>query len=149
MNKIPLLFLLCVAMTLTACSKDEAEVTSKPVVQPAEQAAPAVPAAPVAVEKVKQVAKQVTEKVEQVKATLNSGQAIYTKVCMSCHKTGILGAPKVGDKAAWAALIAGGEKKLVENAIKGTGRMPAKGGVSSLSDEEVAAAVDYMIEQSR
>ncbi len=146
MKKIPLLFLLCVAMSLTACSKDEAEVTSKPVVQPAEKVAPAVP---VAVEKVKQVAKQVTEKVEQVKATLNSGQVIYTKICMSCHKTGILGAPKVGDKTAWAALIAGGKKKMVENAIKGTGRMPAKGGISSLSDEEVAAAVDYMVEQSR
>lgn len=161
MKFFPLLLVLCVALTLTACSKDEPAETPKPAVKPAEKAAPA---APVAVEQVKQVAKQATEKVEQVaqqveektqavvtkvKDTLSSGQAIYTKACLSCHKLGILGAPKVGDKGAWSALIASGQDKMVDNAIKGIGRMPAKGGASSLTDEEVAAAVKYMVEQSR
>ena len=151
MKIFPLLLVLCVALTLTACSKDEPAETPKPVVKPA-------------VEQVKQVAKQVTEKVEQVaqqveektqavvtkvKDTLNSGQVVYAKACLSCHKMGVLGAPKVGDKGAWSALIASGQDKMVDNAIKGIGRMPAKGGASSLTDEEVAAAVKYMVEQSR
>ena len=161
MKIFPLLFALCIALTLTACSKDEPAATPKPAVQPVSKAAPA---APVAVEQAKQAAKQATEKVEQVaqqveekaqavvvqvKEALNSGQAIYTKACMSCHKIGIAGAPKVGDKGAWSSRIAGGNEKMVNNAIKGIGSMPAKGGASSLTDEEVAAAVDYMVEQSR
>ena len=74
---------------------------------------------------------------------------IYAKACLACHKTGITGAPIVGDKGTWKSLIAEGKEELVNNAIKGIGRMPAKGGSSSLTDKEVEAAVDYMIEQSR
>jgi cytochrome c5 len=53
-----------------------------------------------------------------------------------------------GDMAAWAARIAQGRDKLVSNAIVGIGVMPPKGGQSQLSDEEVASAVDYMIQQA-
>lgn len=161
MKLIPLLLVLCVAMTLTACSKDEPAEAPKAAVPSAEKVAPAATAA---VEQAKQVAKQVAENVEQVaqqveekaqaavdkvKDTLASGQVIYTKACLSCHKIGLMGAPKVGDKTAWSGLIAGGQEKLVANAIKGIGSMPPKGGVSSLTDAEVSAAVDYMVEQSR
>jgi cytochrome c5 len=161
MRCLTILFGLFFAITLTACSKDEPVETPKPATQT--ESAPA-PLAKAAVDEAKQVAKQVTEKVEQVaqqaeekvqvavqqvKATLNSGQAIYTKSCLTCHKLGVAGAPKLGDKGAWAARIAGGEEKMLDNAIKGIGNMPPKGGASKLTDEEIKAAVDYLIEQSR
>lgn len=161
MKILSLFLVLCAAITLTACSKDEPAEAPKAAVQPAEKMAPAVTEA---VGQAKQVAKQVTENVEQVaqqveekaqaavdkvKDTLASGQVVYTRACLSCHKMGLMGAPKVGDKTVWSGLLAGGQEKLVKNAINGIGSMPAKGGVSSLTDEEVSAAVDYMLEQSR
>lgn len=80
------------------------------------------------------------------------GQQVYQQACASCHKAGIAGAPKTGDAAAWADRIAQGMDILNEHAIKGfkgsKGMMPAKGGRASLSDEEVMAAVAYMVEQS-
>jgi cytochrome c5 len=81
------------------------------------------------------------------------GQGIYMNFCAPCHAAGIAGAPKVGDKAAWAPRLKKGEKVLVEQAIKGfqgaTGFMPARGGNSALSDAEVADAVAYMTVQSK
>ena len=78
-----------------------------------------------------------------------SGETIYNKSCSSCHKFGVIGAPKTGDKAAWAPLISGGVDTLVKNSISGKGKMPAKGGNSKLTDDEVKAAVEYMVEQSK
>jgi cytochrome c5 len=78
-----------------------------------------------------------------------SGEAVYSKSCSSCHKFGVIGAPKTGDKAAWAPLISGGIEPLVQSSINGKGKMPAKGGNSKLTDDEVKAAVEYMVEQSR
>lgn len=161
MKMFSLLLALCIAIGLTACGKDEPVEAPKAAVQPAEKMAPVVTEA---VDQAKQVAAQVTENVEQVaqqveekaqavvdkvKDTLASGQVVYTKACLSCHKMGLMGAPKVGDKTTWSGLIAGGTEKLVKNAINGIGNMPAKGGVASLTDEDVSAAVDYMVEQSR
>jgi cytochrome c5 len=84
---------------------------------------------------------------------LAKGQEIYTKSCSTCHGMGIAGAPKVGDAAAWEARIAQGEQTLVDHAINGyqgaSGYMPAKGGFAFLSDEDVAAAVAYMVAESR
>jgi cytochrome c5 len=81
------------------------------------------------------------------------GQGIYMNFCAPCHATGVAGAPKVGDKAAWTARLKQEEKVLVERAIKGyqgpAGFMPARGGNSALSDAEVANAVAYMIAQSK
>ena len=77
------------------------------------------------------------------------GQATYDKVCFACHAQGIAGAPKQGDMAAWEARIGKGTDTLYQNAINGftgnAGMMPAKGGNPSLSDDEVRAAVDYML----
>ena len=78
-----------------------------------------------------------------------SGQEVYTKACVSCHKAGIAGAPVTGDKEAWVPLIDKGMDQLSQNAINGIGKMPAKGGNASLSDAEVRAAVEYMVEQSQ
>lgn len=81
------------------------------------------------------------------------GKTIFDNLCHSCHAAGIAGAPKVGDKAAWAARIAEGMDTLDKHAIDGftgkTGVMPAKGGNPALSDEQTKAAVAWMVEQSK
>lgn len=77
------------------------------------------------------------------------GEAAYNKVCFACHAAGIAGAPKVDDKAAWEPRIAQGKDTLYKHAIEGfqgqAGMMPAKGGAADLSDDDVKAAVDFMV----
>jgi cytochrome c5 len=81
------------------------------------------------------------------KLAADAGKNLYSTACVACHGAGIAGAPKFGDKAAWAPRIAQGAPVLYEHAIKGfqgkAGMMPPKGG-SSASEDEVKAAVDYM-----
>lgn len=77
------------------------------------------------------------------------GGKVYQAVCTMCHATGLMSAPKLGDKAAWKPRIAQGMTTLHENAIKGIRTMPAKGANPSLSDAEVSAAVDYMVGHSK
>ncbi|MEO8304151.1 MAG: c-type cytochrome [Betaproteobacteria bacterium] len=72
------------------------------------------------------------------------GKKVYDTTCMVCHGTGVAGAPKFGDKAAWAPRLKPGVDTLYATALKGKGAMPAKGGNNALSDAEVKAAVDYM-----
>jgi len=79
-----------------------------------------------------------------------SGKEVYDAACMACHMTGAAGAPKLGDAAAWAERIAGGLEALYDagiNGVPGTG-MVARGGCGGCSDEEIKAAVDYMVAQS-
>jgi cytochrome c5 len=73
------------------------------------------------------------------------GKAIYDASCAACHGTGVAGAPKLGDKAAWAPRMKAGIDQLVASATKGKGAMPAKGGNASLSDADIKATVDYMV----
>ena len=77
-----------------------------------------------------------------------TGEQVYKAVCTNCHQTGVAGAPKLGDKAAWAPLVKEGLNELVGEAIKGVRAMPPRGGDASLTDEEVARAVAYMANQS-
>jgi len=84
-----------------------------------------------------------------VSASDDVGESVYAKSCAACHDSGVMGAPKVGDKDAWSPLIGEGEDALTQNAIKGTGKMPPKGGNMKLSDDEVKAAVVYMIDKSK
>lgn len=79
----------------------------------------------------------------------SSGEEVYQKSCGFCHNTGVANAPKLGDKEAWKGRIDEGMDELYKVAIHGEGAMPAKGGNASLSDDEVKAAVDYMVEQSK
>jgi cytochrome c5 len=72
------------------------------------------------------------------------GKAVYEKTCAVCHATGLAGAPKFGDKAAWAPRIATGINTLHNSALHGKNAMPPKGGNLALSDADVTAAVDYM-----
>ena len=80
--------------------------------------------------------------------SLISGEKISQVNCILCHGAGVMGAPKIGDAAQWEARIAQGKVKLIDHAIKGINMMPAKGGNAALSDEEVAAAVIWMANQS-
>ncbi len=75
---------------------------------------------------------------------LKTGQQVYETTCTACHGAGIAGAPKFGDKGAWAGLIKQGQPALVDAAIHGIRAMPPKGGNPSLDDVEVARAVVYM-----
>jgi cytochrome c oxidase subunit 2 len=72
------------------------------------------------------------------------GKATYDTTCTACHGTGAAGAPKLGDKAAWAPRLAQGKNTLYASALKGKGAMPPKGGNTALPDDAVKAAVDYM-----
>lgn len=75
---------------------------------------------------------------------LPNAKAVYEATCAACHATGVAGAPRTGDAAAWAARFDKGISALYASAIKGTGAMPPKGGNSSLSDAQVMAAVNYI-----
>lgn len=82
-----------------------------------------------------------------------SGQAVFAQTCAACHAAGIVGAPKLGDKAAWGPRIAQGKNVLYTHALQGftgkTGTMPPKGGNTTLADADVKSAVDYMVAQAQ
>jgi cytochrome c5 len=73
------------------------------------------------------------------------GPTVYNTTCAACHGSGALGAPKAGDKAAWGPRMGQGKEGLYKSALGGKNQMPAKGGNSALSDDEVKAAVDHLI----
>jgi len=77
-----------------------------------------------------------------------TGEQVFQSTCSACHGTGVAGAPKFGDKDAWAKYIKLGYESLVQNAIHGINAMPPKGGNASLDDFEVARAVVYMTNHS-
>ncbi len=81
------------------------------------------------------------------------GKAVFGKTCSMCHAAGVAGAPKPGDKADWQPRIAQGMEVLYQHAIEGftgaKGLMPARGGAASISDDDVKAAVNFMVDQSR
>ena len=118
------------ALVLAACGKTEPEAPATPA---APAAAPAPAPAPVA------------------ENTL--GKGVYSKTCAMCHAAGVAGAPKPGDEADWAPRVAQGQAVLYQHAIEGftgaKGMMPARGGNNALTDDEVKAAVDYMVSVKR
>jgi cytochrome c5 len=126
----------------------EPSVPAMVVATPAADAAPAA-AAPEAAAPAPAAAAPAAE---PVKAAAIDGQKIYNASCAVCHTAAIAGAPKFADKAGWAPRIKQGAPVLYEHAIKGfagkAGMMPAKGG-STASDDEVKAAVDYMVSAAK
>ncbi len=80
------------------------------------------------------------------------GKGVYGKTCAMCHAAGVAGAPRPGDKDDWGPRIAQGKDTLYKHALEGftgaKGMMPARGGASTLTDDEVKAAVDYMAAKS-
>lgn len=92
--------------------------------------------------------------VELTDPGLLEGRKTWMATCSQCHLTGLGGAPKIGDVSAWASRIAKGKDALYKNAIEGFwgptyNQMPAKGGFSDLSDEEVMRAVDFVTSASQ
>lgn len=82
---------------------------------------------------------------------LNRGEKIYKTVCVTCHQPGIVGAPKLGDKASWAPRLTQGIETLFTHSLHGfkgnTGIMPPKGGQLQVPNEDIKSAVAYMISQ--
>lgn len=109
-------------------------------------------------ERIKPVANVVTDPSVLVKLAaaaqaarpVMTGEQVYSKVCTGCHAAGVLGAPKVGDKAAWSERMktAGGVDGLLKKAISGLNSMPPRGGDASLSDDELKGAIEHMLKQS-
>lgn len=151
MFKIPsttlALALACSAVLLTACGKNDtpAPTAPPPVSQPAAPAAPEPAPAPAPAAAPAAEAPAAAAPV----ANVDAGKSVYGKTCALCHAAGVAGAPKPGDKDDWGPRIAQGNDTLYKHAIEGftgsKGVMPPKGGSTSLADDDVKAAVDYMV----
>ena len=124
-----------VALTffLTACGDKNQANTAASAPAPAPVTAPVAATAPVAENAL--------------------GKSVFGKVCAMCHAVGAAGSPKPGDKADWGPRIAQGNEVLYKHALEGftgaKGQMPARGASTTLKDEEIKAAVDYMVSLSR
>ena len=86
--------------------------------------------------------------VQVAAANPGAGEALYKQACMACHAAGVAGAPKFGDKAAWAPRIQTGIDALTTSVIKGKNAMPPKGG-SAASDADIHSAVVYMVNAAK
>ena len=113
---------------------------------PAAEAAASAPAPEAAPAAVEPAVEQVAEAAAPAAPAAVDGQTVYTTACFACHGTGAAGAPKLGDKAAWAARVATGKDALMASAMNGKGAMPPKGGQMHLSEAEIAASIDYMLD---
>ena len=118
---------------LTACGDKTPPSPAAQAPAPAVVAAPAEPAAVPVAENTK-------------------GKSVFGNTCAMCHAAGVAGAPKPGDKADWGPRIAKGKDALYKHALEGftgeKGMMPARGGSTTLSDDDVKSAVDYMVSRS-
>jgi len=79
---------------------------------------------------------------------VRSGKDIVDSVCISCHGSGVLGAPKIGEKSQWGPRAAKGLDALLHSATNGLNAMPPKGGDASLTEADLTKAITYMVEQS-
>nr|WP_315264369.1 c-type cytochrome [Moraxella osloensis] len=147
--------MIALGLTMSACSKHES-AESKPTEEiAAEQGeiARANHPMPVASQPASFVppTAATTTTATATPVSADAGEKLFGSVCATCHTAGLMGAPKLGDKADWAPRIAQGKDTLYKHAIVGyqgkSGVMPARGG-SQASDEEVKAAVDYMVSKA-
>lgn len=140
MKLTPLVLAASFTVLLSACGKQE---PAAPQEQAPAAEAPAAPAAPEAA----------APAAEPAMAANEQGKSIYNKTCALCHGVGAAGAPKPGDKADWEPRMAQGADVLYKHALEGytgaKGVMPARGGAATLADDDVKAAVDYMVAQSK
>jgi cytochrome c5 len=79
---------------------------------------------------------------------VKAGEAVFNHACKFCHGVGRMGAPRVGDKAAWSERIKQGESKLTDHAFLGYRNMPARGNCDTCSDQDIINAVSYIVSQS-
>jgi cytochrome c5 len=92
-------------------------------------------------------APELTDKSAATRTASADGQKIYQASCQACHATGVAGAPKLGDKAAWAPRIAKGNDAMLSSVKNGLKAMPPKGTCMSCSEDELRAAMEYMVGQ--
>jgi len=145
------------ALLLLGAGCSEKEAASPQESMPAQASAPqsTEPMAPPAVELTEAAAEPAEPQTAPPAADMQSdtqtapvdGQKIYQASCQACHNTGVAGAPKLGDKAAWAPRIAKGNEALFLSVKNGLNVMPPKGTCMSCSDDELHAAMLYMVEQ--
>jgi cytochrome c5 len=147
MNHIKKIGFIAVALTLVfglvGCSSDteELKLTAQ---QEAEMSERLAPAGEIVLEK--DVASAAP--VASASSGPRSGEDVFNTKCTACHSSGAGGAPKIGVAAAWADRIAQGMDTLYANAINGIRGMPAKGLCMDCSDDELKAAVDYILEKN-
>ena len=79
-----------------------------------------------------------------VQAQTRSGEDVVKMQCIRCHESGVDGAPKIDDRAAWIPRMKQGLDATVRSAMRGHGKMPARGGAAEISDAELRAAILYM-----
>ena len=136
--------LLCALMiaSVPALAEEPAAETA-----PVEEAAPAEETAPTeeAATEEEATTEEAAAGSEPAHAGID-GEAIYNQVCMACHMTGAAGAPIRGEADQWSARMEQGIETLYDHSINGFNAMPAKGGNPNLSDDEVKAATDYLVE---
>ena len=77
------------------------------------------------------------------------GKSIYDTKCMACHNTGVAGAPKLGDKEAWAPRIATGMDTMLTNATNGIRAMPPMGTCMDCTEDQMKAAIQYMVDAAQ
>jgi len=83
------------------------------------------------------------------KADGAAGEKLFKQACTACHATGVAGAPKLGDKVAWAPRVKLGVEALVSSVVKGKGAMPPRGAAGNATDAEIRAAVEYLVAQAK
>lgn len=108
--------------------------------------AAAAPAAPAAVAAAPAAAAPAPQ---QTAAVNPAGEKLYKSVCFACHATGVANAPKFGDKAAWEPYIKTGMDAMVKVAMQGKPPMPPKGGAATASEDDIRAAVQYMVDAAK
>lgn len=86
---------------------------------------------------------------QQTAAVNPAGEKLYKSVCFACHATGVANAPKFGDKAAWEPYIKTGMDAMVKVAMQGKPPMPPKGGAATASEDDIRAAVQYMVDAAK
>lgn len=160
LKSLPLAFALALVTALTACGQknaQQAQASNAPPAPAAADTAAAAPAAPPAAAPAAAAEPAAPAAATAPAATTASaagggdlvlGEKVFGTTCVTCHGAGVLGAPKVGDKTAWGPRVAQGKDALYTHALNGFKMMPARGGNAALKDEEVKAAIDYMVSKA-
>lgn len=130
-------------------AKKEGEAAAAPAAQAAAPAASAPAAAPAAAAPAAAAPAAAPAPAQQAAAVNPAGEKLYKTACFACHATGVANAPKFGDKAAWEPYIKTGMDTMVKVAITGKGAMPPKGGAANASEEDIRAAVQYMVDAAK
>ncbi len=128
-------------------AKKEGEAAAAPAAAPAAAAAAPAAAEPAAAPA---AAAPAAAAPEQKAAAVNpAGEQLYKTACFACHATGVANAPKFGDKAAWEPYIKTGMDAMVKVAMTGKGVMPPKGGAANASEDDIRAAVEFMVNAAK